>query len=90
MAHGTWYTVKYLGCLQKYFDESEKCCLGRLNRRFSTLRKMRQSAIAEEAVKIPQSETTPVDEKSYPFKITTIVDQISELNLLEVVLNLST
>jgi large subunit ribosomal protein L7/L12 len=40
--------------------------------------------VAEEALKIPQSEATPVNEKCYPPKITAIVDQISGLNLLEV------
>ena len=56
----------------------------RLTTKFSTLSGLRQSAVAEEAIKFPQSETTPANEKVYPSKITTIVDQISTLNLLEV------
>ena len=60
------------------------CSTTKQIRRFSTLRKMSQSAVAEEAIKIPQSETTPASEKVYPSKISTIVDQISQLNLLEV------
>ena len=51
---------------------------------FSTAYQLRQSAVAAEALKIPQSEATPVNEKCYPPKITAIVDQISGLNLLEV------
>ena len=46
--------------------------------------KMRHSAVAEEAIKVPQPETIPQNEKIYSSKITTIVDQISALNLLEV------
>ena len=72
------------GCLLKPFADSQRHCPIRLNRRFSTLLVMRRSAVAEEAVKIPQSETTPIDKKNYPPKITTIVDQIAQLNLLEV------
>ena len=51
---------------------------------YSNFRVLRQSAAAEEAITPPQSETTPPHEKSYSPKITTIVDQISALNLLEV------
>ena len=45
---------------------------------------MRQSAVAEESIKLPQSDTTPQSEKIYAPKITKIVDEISTLNLLEV------
>ena len=53
-------------------------------KKFSSFGELRQSAVAEEAIKPPQSETTPLNEKSYSTKITSIVDQISSLNLLEV------
>ena len=55
-----------------------------INKKFSSYGALRQSAVAEEAIKPPQSETTPLNEKSYSTKITSIVDQISSLNLLEV------
>lgn len=51
---------------------------------FSTAYQSRQSAMAEQALNIPQAEATPANEKCYPPKITAIVDQISGLNLLEV------
>ena len=72
--------------LQKYCYAETKSylCSGKLARRFSTVRKLRQSAVAEEAIKIPQSETTHRENKVYAPKITAIVDQISQLNLLEV------
>ena len=54
------------------------------NKTFSNYGELRQSAAAEEAIKPPQSETISQDEKTYSPKITTIVDQISSLNLLEV------
>ena len=53
-------------------------------KKISSFHVIRQSAAVEEAIKPPQSETTPQNEKVYSPKITTIVDQISSLNLLEV------
>ena len=65
-------------CFPKYFRRYK------YGNNFSTAYHLRQSAVAEEALKIPQSEATPVNEKCYQPKITAIVDQISGLNLLEV------
>jgi len=70
-------------CFQNCVRGSEQLT-GRINNKFSTLHGLRQSAVAEEAIKFPQSETTPANDKIYLPKITTIVDQISSLNLLEV------
>ena len=70
-------------CCQSYLAAGEKC-IGRINKNVSTMLKMRYSAVAQEAIKVPQSETIPQNEKMYSSKITTIVDQISALNLLEV------
>ena len=75
------------GYLQKHYHTEIKSyliCPRRLARNFSSIRELRQSAVPEEAVQIPQSEATPSEEKIYSPKITAIVDQISELNLLEV------
>ena len=74
------------GYLQKHHTEikSSLRCSGRLGRNFSSIRALRQSAVTEEAMQIPQSEATPSEEKIYSPKITAIVGQISELNLLEV------
>ena len=70
-------------CCQPYVTVGGKY-IGKPAQKFSTMLKMRQSAVAEEAIKIPHSETIPQNEKTYSSKITTIVDQISALNLLEV------
>ena len=73
--------------LRKYIffgTEVSACSRVAVHRRLSTAKRLKQSAVAEEAIKIPQPESTPVEQKSYAPKITAIVDQISQLNLLEV------
>ena len=73
----------YLKCLQKSLTDQQSYKVI-INKNFSTFQVIRQSAAVEEAIKPPQSETTPQNEKLYSPKITTIVDQISSLNILEV------